>query len=131
MMATQVRRKIMKYMTYLGGAALAGLLLLPASTFARDKNEGNLKLSETVRVGSTQLEAGNYKVQWHGAGPNVNVDILQNEKTVATTSAKLVGYTSGYDAVVTEPAANDSQAKVLQEIDFGRQKEGLQFKPAS
>ncbi|MGA9814064.1 MAG: hypothetical protein WBQ64_14855 [Terriglobales bacterium] len=121
----------MKYMTYLGGAALAGLLLLPASTFARDKNEGNLKLSETVRVGSTQLEAGNYKVQWNGAGPNVNVDILQNEKTVATTSAKLVGYTSGYDAVVTEPAANDSQAKVLQEIDFGRQKEGLQFKPAS
>lgn len=84
----------MKYMKYLGGAALAGLLLLPASTFARDKNEGNLKLSETVRVGSTQLEAGNYKVQWNGAGPNVNVDILQNKKTVATTSARLVGYTS-------------------------------------
>ena len=60
----------------------------------------------------------------------MNVDILQNKKTVATTSAKLVGYTSGYDAVVTEPAGN-SQAKVLQEIDFGKQKEGLQFKPAS
>jgi hypothetical protein len=69
-------------------------------------------------------------VQWNGAGPTVNVDILQNKKTVATTSAKLVGYTSGYDAVVTEPAGN-SQAKVLQEIDFGKQKEGLQFKPAS
>lgn len=121
----------MNYMKYVGGAALAGLLLLPASTFARDKNEGNLKLFDTVRVGSTQLEPGNYKVQWNGAGPTVNVDILQNKKTVATTSAKLVGYTSGYDAVVTEPAANHTQAKVLQEIDFGKQKEGLQFKPAS
>ena len=27
----------MNYMKYLGGAALAGLLLLPASTFARDR----------------------------------------------------------------------------------------------
>jgi hypothetical protein len=103
---------------------------LPASSFARDKNQGNLKLFDPVRIGSTQLEPGNYKVQWNGAGPTVNVDILQNKKTVATTSAKLVGYTSGYDAVVTEPAGN-SQAKVLQEIDFGKQKEGLQFKPAS
>jgi hypothetical protein len=105
-------------------------LLLPASSFARDKNQGNLKLFDPVRIGSTQLEPGNYKVHWNGAGPTVNVDILQNKKTVATTSAKLVGYTSGYDAVVTEPAGN-SQAKVLQEIDFGKQKEGLQFKPAS
>jgi hypothetical protein len=121
----------MKYMKYVGGAALAGLLLLPASAFARNKNEGNLKLSDPVRVGSTQLKPGNYKVQWNGAGPTVNVDILQSKKTVATTSARLVGYTSGYDAVVTEPAAKHSQAKVLQEIDFSKQKEGLQFKPAS
>ncbi len=94
----------MKYMEYLGGAALVGLLLLPASAFARDKNEGNLKLFDTVRVGSTQLQPGNYKVEWNGARPTVNVDILQDKKTVATTSAKLVGYTSGYDEVVTEPA---------------------------
>ncbi|MGH9547730.1 MAG: hypothetical protein ACRD3W_00080, partial [Terriglobales bacterium] len=109
-MATQVRRKMMEYMKYLGGAALAGMLLLPASAFARDKNQGNFKLFDPVRVGSTQLEPGNYKVEWNGAGPTVNVDILQNKKTVATTSAKLVGYTSGYDAVVTEPAANHAQA---------------------
>ena len=121
----------MNYMKYLGGAALAGLLLLPASTFARDKNQGNLKLFDPVVVGSTQLEPGNYKVQWNGAGPTVNVDILQNNKTVATTSAKLVGYTSEYDAVVTEPPAKHSQAKVLEEIDFGKQKAGLRFKPAS
>ena len=121
----------MKCTKYLGGAALAGLMLLPASSFAKDKNQGNLKLFDPVQVGSSRLEPGDYKVQWNGAGPTVNVDILQNNKTVATTSAKLVGYTSGYDAVVTEPATDNAQAKRLEEIDFGKQKEGLKFKPAS
>ena len=114
-----------------GRSGAGRAVLLPASHLPRDKNQGNLKLFDPVQVGSTQLEPGNYKVQWNGAGPTVNVDILQNNKTVATTSAKLVGYTSGYDAVVTEPAANQSQAKTLEEIDFGKQKAGLQFKPAS
>lgn len=121
----------MKCTKYLGGAALAGLMLLPASSFAKDKNQGNLKLFDPVQVGSTQLEPGDYKVQWNGAGPTVNVNILQNSKTVATTSAKLVGYTSGYDAVVTEPATDNAQAKRLDEIDFGKQKEGLKFRPGS
>ncbi len=106
-------------------------MLLPAGAFARDKNEGKLKLFDTVRVGSTQLQPGDYKVEWNGTGPTVNVDIMQDQKTVATTSAKLVGYTSGYDAVVTEPATSKTQAKVLEEIDFGKQTAGLQFKPAS
>ncbi|MGC2185625.1 MAG: hypothetical protein WA637_20325 [Terriglobales bacterium] len=121
----------MKYMEYLGGAALVGLLLLPAGAFARDKNEGNLKLFDPVRVGSTQLQPGDYKVEWNGTGPTVNVDILRDKKTVATTSAKLIGYTSGYDAVVTKPATSKTQANDLEEVDFGKQKAGLQFKPAS
>jgi len=121
----------MKYVEHLGAAALVGLLLLPVTTFAKDKNEGSLKLFDTVRVGSTQLQPGNYKVEWNGDGTTVNVNILQDKKTVATTSAKLIGYTSGYDAVVIEPATSKTQAKDLEEVDFGKQKAGLQFKPAS
>jgi hypothetical protein len=121
----------MKYMEYLGGMALVGLLLLPASTFAKDKNEGNLTISDPVHVGSTVLKPGDYKVEWNGAGPTVNVNFLRHRKTVATTSAKLVAYTAGYDAVVTEPAANNSKKMNLQEIDFGKQKEGLQITPTS
>jgi hypothetical protein len=121
----------MNYPKYLGGAVLAGLLLLPATTFARDKdknkNEGNLMLSDPVQVGSTVLEPGNYKVEWQGSGPNVNVDILQGGKTVATTPATIVGYTTGYDAVVTGPTADNPQKLTLQEIDFGKQKEGLRL----
>ncbi len=121
----------MKYIKYLGGAALAGLLALPATAFAKDKNEGNLLLSDPVQVGSTQLEPGNYKVEWQGSGPNVSVDILQDNKTVVTAPAKLVTYTEGQDAVVTGPAAGDPQKTALQEIDFGKQKEGLQLTPSA
>jgi hypothetical protein len=121
----------MKYMEFLGGVALAGLLLLPASAFARDKNEGQLNLSDPVRVGSTTLEPGNYKVEWQGTGPSVNVHFLQDNKTVATTSAKVVGYTAGHDAFVTEPAADNTQKMTLKEIDFGKQKEALKLAPTS
>lgn len=117
----------MKYIKYLGGAALAGLLVLPVSSFAKDKNEGNLTLANPVQVGSTQLQPGNYKVEWQGSGPAVNIDILQDNKTVATAPAKLVAYTEGYDAVVTGPAAGNPRETALQEIDFGKQKEGLQL----
>jgi hypothetical protein len=117
----------MKYIKYLGGMALAGLLALPVTAFAKDKNEGNLTLANPVQVGSTQLEPGNYKVEWQGSGPNVNMNILQDNKTVVTAPAKLVTYTEGQDAVVTGPAVNDPQKTALQEIDFGKQKEGLQL----
>lgn len=120
----------MKYIKYLGGAALAGLLALPVTAFAKDKNEGNLMLSNPVQVGSTQLEPGNYKVEWQGSGPNVNMDILQDNKTVVTAPAKVVTYTAGFDAVVTGPATGDPQKTALQEIDFGKQKEGLQLAPS-
>ncbi len=85
----------MKYIKYLGGAVLAGLLALPVTAFAKDKNEGNLMLSAPVQVGSTQLQPGSYKVEWQGSGPAVNVDILQDNKTVVTAAAKVVAYTEG------------------------------------
>ncbi len=121
----------MKYTEFLGGVALAGLLLLPVATFARDKNEGDLSLSNPVQVGSTLLKPGDYKVEWHGTGPTVNVDFLRDHKTVATTSAKVVAYTSGPDAFVTEPATGKSQNAMLKEVDFAKQKEGLKLTPTS
>lgn len=120
----------MKNIKYLGGAVLAGLLALPVTAFAKDKNEGNLMLSSPVQVGSTQLEPGSYKVEWQGSGPTVNVDILQDNKTVVTSPAKVVTYSEGVDAVVTGPAAADPQKTTLQEIDFGKQKEGLRLMPS-
>jgi hypothetical protein len=125
----------MTYIKYLGAAALAALLLLPATTFARDKekdkNEGNLMISDPVQLGSTVFEPGNYKVEWQGSGPAVNVDILRGGKTIATAPATMVGYTAGYDAVITGQEAGNPQTPTLKEIDFGKQKEGLRLTPAA
>jgi hypothetical protein len=123
----------MKHIKYLGAAALA-LLLLPATTFAKDKNkdenEGTLMLSSPVQVGSTMLEPGTYKVEWQDSGSTANVNILQQNKTVATVQATVVSYTDRQDAAITHHPADDPQKQTLEEIDFAKQKQGLRLTPS-
>lgn len=91
-----------------------------------NKNEGNFILSDTVRVGSTDLKAGQYKAQWKDDGSGaVKVDILQHGKVVATTEGKLKSLQgpAPYDAVVTKPL--DNNTKTIDEIDFSRRAEAL------
>ena len=104
-------------------ALLAGL---GALAFAADKNEGNFTLTDTVRVGSTDLKAGRYKAEWKAENNGaVKVDILQHGKVVATADGKLKTLPSRapYDAVVTKPV--DNNAKAIDEIDFNNRTEAL------
>jgi hypothetical protein len=125
----------MKHIQYLSAAALA-LMLLPATTFAKDKskdkdkNEGTLMLSSPVQVGSTMLEPGTYKVEWQNSGSTANVDILQGNKTVATVPATVVSYTDSQDEAITHHPAEDPQKQTLEEIDFAKQKQGLRLAPS-
>jgi hypothetical protein len=64
-------------------------LLFSTSAFAQE-NKGKLSLPETVTVEGKQLAPGDYKVQWDGAGPNVEVKILKGKDTVATVPARVV-----------------------------------------
>lgn len=100
---------------------------LSLSVFAKDKgNQGKFTLSDTVQLGSTQLKAGEYKVEWEGTGDAVQVKVLQGKNVIATSPAKLVQQ--------SQPAATDSvtlgtsgSTKTLEEIDFGNRKESLVF----
>jgi hypothetical protein len=114
---------------YLGILA-AIILSLPLAAFAKENNEGRLQLSDPVEIGSTRLEAGSYKVEWNGAGPTVQINILQGNKTVATTSGRIVELQrpSSYDDVVLKPVANGN-VKTIDEIDFNNRKEGLRLTP--
>lgn len=105
---------------------LSFLLLATAVAFAESKTEHNVRFTDTVQVGSTQLNPGQYKVSWEGTGPAVQVEFQQHGKTVATTNAKLVeqNQKSPYDDVVTDKG---QQASTLKEIDFHNQKEALVF----
>jgi hypothetical protein len=118
----------MKYGKYL---ALMGTLafLFSTSAFAKAKDEGKMQLTDPAEIGSTQLKPGSYKVEWNGNGKQVQVDIMQHGKTVATVPAKLVEHVqrSPYNAVVTKPGTGNLAQ--LNEIDFNNRKEALVLQP--
>jgi hypothetical protein len=101
-------------------------LLSSLCALARDKAQHSIDLPDSVQVGSTHLKAGNYKVQWQGAGPSVEVAFLQNGKTVATATAKLkpTDHKVAQDDIIV---SNTTDTKALQEIDFARPNQALVF----
>jgi len=116
--------KFAKYLLLLAGVAL----LLPLSAMAKDNgsnNSGKFTVAENVKVGSTELKPGNYKVEWDGSGDSVQVKIMQGKNTVATTSGKLVSHDNPapYNAVILNDASGGGKA--ISEIDFGKRKEAL------
>jgi hypothetical protein len=114
----------MKSIKWFGSFAIL-TLVLSVGAFAKDNHSGNFTLSETVRVGSTELGPGRYKAEWTGTANDVKVDILQDGKTVATTQGaiKNLGQPSPYDAVTTKTL--DDNSKLVDEIDFNHRSEAL------
>ncbi len=101
-------------------------LLSPLSALARDKNQHSVEIPDSVQVGSAQLKPGNYKVEWQGTGPEVQVNFVLDGKTVATVPGTL----KTSDAHVVDDIVTDTtsaNAKTLKEIDFSRDKESLIF----
>ena len=73
-------------------------LLLATSAFAA--NKGTLSVQEPISVNGTQLAPGDYKVQWEGNGPAVELSITQGKKVVAKAPAHMVN--------LETPAQNDA-----------------------
>jgi DUF4097 and DUF4098 domain-containing protein YvlB len=100
-------------------------LVLSVGAFAKAKNEGSFDLSQAATVGATQLQPGHYKVEWTGTSGTVNVDIMKNGKTVATTQGTLKELASRapYSSVTLK--ANSNNGNRIEEIDFNHQKDAL------
>ena len=83
-------------------------LLLTSSAFAASK--ANFTLNSDTSVNGTKLKAGEYKLEWDGSGPNVEVSILKGRKVVAKVPAKLVDLekASNNDAAVLKQNGGDS-----------------------
>ena len=114
-----------KYLQYL--AILSTLVLLsPLGALARD-NSHSVDIFDVVQIGGAQLKPGNYKVEWQGAGPAVQVSFQLNGKTVITVPATLKTNDADVtrDAIMTE--ATNADTSTLKEIDFGHQKQALVF----
>lgn len=92
-------------------------LLLATSAFAA--NKGSLSVQEAVTVNGTRLAAGDYKVQWDGNGPNVELSITQGKKVLAKVPARMVNLdqpAQGDSAVVRN---NNDGSKSLTEVRLG------------
>ena len=102
-------------------------LLSTVSALARDKNQHSVQISDSVQVGGTQLKPGNYKLEWQGTGPEVQVNFVRDGKTVATAPGTLKTndpHVTQDDMVTNTTSPN---TKTLKEIDFSHNKESLVF----
>jgi len=104
---------------------LASVLLLTSVAFASSK--GTLHLQSPTIVNGTQLKPGDYKLQWDGTGPSVELSIMQGKTLVTKTTAKLVDLPSpsANDAAVVKK--NDSGNNSLEAIRFGGKKFALEL----
>jgi hypothetical protein len=119
----------MKFATVSQSLVLGLALLLASSALAATK--GSLQLSNPVTVNGTTLKAGDYKVQWEGAGPNVELSILQGKNIVAKVPAHIVELQSpaNNDAAVTRKS--DSGPNTLAGVRFQGKKIAIELGDAS
>ena len=112
MNAVNSRNFLMKSIVLVALVALAGSAL--AATKA------SMDLLHPASVAGTQLAAGNYTLQWDGQGDQVQLQILQGKKTVATVSAHVVkvDHPVRDNSVMVTPNSDGSQTVVR--INFSK-----------
>lgn len=88
----------MKFATVTKSAVMGLALLLASSAFAGTK--AHLQLQNPTTVNGTKLKAGDYKLEWEGSGPNVEVSIMQGKTVLAKVPATVVD--------LKAPAQNDA-----------------------
>jgi hypothetical protein len=108
--------------TQVAKSLMMGLaLLLASSAFAATKAE--LVLQGPTTVNGTKLKAGEYKLQWDGTGPNVEVSIMQGKNVIAKVPAKLLDLTKPSQNNAALVKTNDDGTSTLAGARF----EGKKF----
>jgi hypothetical protein len=102
-------------------------VLLPLVALAADKNQGTISLGSPAQIGSQQIQAGDYKVEWEGAGPSVQVRILRGSKVVATSPANLVEQPAPPPRDQVLLTVQDNGTRAVQQIDIAKRKVSLVF----
>jgi hypothetical protein len=115
--------------------AVVAAVVLSISLWAADAPSStrrrSLDLPYAATVAGTQLQTGKYRVEWTGAGDQVEVKIYRGNKALVSTRARLVKDDKPYDCV--SYAAGENGTKVLTRISFGKEKLSLHLEnePAS
>ena len=119
----------MKFATISKSLIMGLALLLASSAFAAEK--ASLTLTHPATVNGTTLKAGDYKLQWDGSGPNVEVSIVKGKTVVAKVPAKIVelGATTQNNAAVMR--VNSDGSSTLAGARFEGKKYGLELGESS
>src|SRR5258708_34819666 len=88
----------MKFATVSKSLVLGLAVLLASSAFAATK--ASVTLHNPTTINGAKLNPGDYKLQWDGSGPNVEVSIMQGKTAIAKLPPKLVDLNS--------PASNNA-----------------------
>jgi len=88
------------------------LTLTAAPAFAA-KNSQSVNFASTVKVGTTELPAGDYKVTWTGTGDSVQVTIAEGGKTL-TVPAKLLEEKHVHKGYVVNREGGADQLQTIQ-----------------
>jgi hypothetical protein len=108
---------------------LGAALLLACTAFAASKQ--TMTIEHSVKVNGTELKAGDYKVEWEGTGPEVEVSFVQGKRVVAKAPAHLVDLSnaSANNAAVTK--ANGGSVPSLSGVRFEGKKYALELSESS
>jgi hypothetical protein len=119
----------MKFATVSKSLVMGLALLFASSAFAATK--ATLQLQHPTTINGTQLKAGDYKLQWDGSGPNVEVNIMQGKNVLAKVPAKVVdlNFPSANSAAVVK--MNGDGSSTLQGARFEGKKFALELGEAS
>jgi len=90
------------------------MFALAAAPAMAAKNSQSFNLGQNVKVGTTDIPAGNVKVSWTGTGDAVQVTLSSNGKSI-TVPAKLVSEKNGHKGYVV---SNKGGVDELQTIEL-------------
>jgi len=119
----------MKFATVTKSLVMGLALLLASSAFAATK--GELQLQSPATVNGTKLKPGDYKLQWDGTGPNVEVSIMKGKNVLAKVQAKLVDLSSPAQNNAAVVKNNDDGTSSLAGVRFEGKKFALDLSESS
>jgi hypothetical protein len=108
-------------------AAIAFAFITTSGALARDKNHHSVVIPETLQVGSTQLAAGEYTMEWTENGSTAEVNFVQHGKSLAQVSAKIVNLSHPAESDSVTMTSSNHHTELLEQIQFGKYKEAFAF----
>jgi hypothetical protein len=119
----------MKFATISKSLVMGLALLLASSAFAASK--ASLTLQNPTVINGAKLKPGDYKLEWDGSGPNVEVSIMQGKTVLAKVQGKVVDLSSpaSHNAAVVK--RNDDGTSTLAGARFEGKKFALELGESS